>query len=151
MTTREARPRGPAIVPAIGPSRGRKAYRYALLECLTPAGDRWGIARYLSGSAEHYCWNGRRRGWNLLTGDNPPKFYARRGDALATLRKLQAEDREAMTAAGRRRKLERYAPELLEALRDTLGALDDAEAMFPPIRYEAAIKARHLLAILARG
>jgi hypothetical protein len=72
-------------------------------------------------------------------------MYTRRGDALATLRKLQAEDRAAMTAAGRRRKLERYAPELLDALRRVYEFLDtnyddsDMPDILPDVRSLLAI------------
>jgi hypothetical protein len=113
-----------AIVPPGGPSRGRKAYRYSIVEHDMLSGTRYSIQRALPDAAITQCWKGREMGWMPDAATCIPKLYARYGDAYRTLRKLQAIDTEVMTAAGRRRRLERMAPDMLEALRRVYDFLD---------------------------
>ena len=123
MTSRTVNPPR-AIVPPGGPSRGRQAYRYSIHEHETQAGTRWSIGRAHLKDYRH--WSGRGRGWTRVDSADIPKLYSRYGGAYRALRKLQAEDAEVSTAAGRKRRLERMAPELLEALR---AVLDRAEGV----------------------
>jgi len=114
-----------AITPPGGPSRGRKAYRYSIVESLVclPSGEtvrRFSIRRALPDAAITQCWKGREMGWMPDTATTIPKLYAQYGHAYRTLRKLQGIDAEVMIAAGRRRRLERLAPELLDALRGVM-------------------------------
>jgi hypothetical protein len=78
-------------------------------------------------------------GWMPDAATCIPKLYARYGDAYRTLRKLQAIDAEVMTSAGRRRRLERLAPEFLDALRWALPQIEDD--LDPD--HQAALRAAH--------
>ena len=118
MTARTVNPPR-AIVPPAEQSkrRGRRAYRYTIVEHELFSGSRFSIRRALPDSAISEVWKGREMGWVPNDAPQIPKLYTRYGDAYRTLRQLQDRDREVSTAAGRRRALERLAPELLDALR----------------------------------
>ena len=125
MITRTVNPPR-AIVPPAEQSkrRGRRAYRYGIVEHELLSGSRFSIRRALPDSAISEVWKGREMGWVPNDAPQIPKLYSRYGDAHRTLRQLQERDREASTAAGRRRALERLAPELLDALRRVHDFLD---------------------------
>lgn len=76
-------------------------------------------------SAIHECWGGREQGWRPVTADYVGKRYTRYGDAYKTMRRLQEQDRVACTAEGKRRHLERLAPQMLAILE----AISDPEEM----------------------
>ena len=115
-----------AITPPGGPSRGRQAYRYSIVEHALLGSDRYSIRRWHPNAAIEQAWCGRERGWQPNTAVLLPKLYSRYGDAYRKLRRLQEVDAGVMHHAGRRRRLERMAPELLNALR---GVLDSAEGV----------------------
>ena len=114
-------------VKSVRTARNKPAVRYYLHvfeigDDRMPTREAYAIRRVIDNRLE--CWCGRERGWEPLTLNCIGKVYSRHGDAYKTLRRLQGMDREALSADGRRRHLERLAPDLLKALR---GVLDSAE------------------------
>lgn len=110
----------------VRPARNKRALRYYIHVGTLPDGtERYSIARDVDLTRE--CWRGRELGWMPRTLECPVgKRYARYGDAYKTLRRLQEADRQALTAAGRRRHVEKMAPQLQEMLREVLSVAQGA-------------------------
>lgn len=137
-------------VKSVRPRANAAALRYWIHVFERPDGTEfYTLRRTAPLSAAHECWGGRELGWCPVTAEYIGKRYTRYGDAYKTMRRLQEQDRVACTAEGKRRHLERLAPQLLATLEDTLGALKDASYACDPL--QAAERAENLIRIAKRG
>lgn len=132
-------------------ARNKPAIRYVIVEHSHPNGDlsHYTIRRLAGPGWE--CWGGRELGWMPLQLDYTGKRFKRYGSAQSTLRKCQEADRAALSAIGRRRHIEKMAPQLLESLRNLVDHADS----FAWERYggvpQFVDEARSLIRIADRG
>lgn len=136
-------------------ARNRPNVRYWIVEhCPVPGAPgktTYSIRRCVSAKSGDENWKGGERGWVSTLHSYSGKMYARYGDALKTLRRLQELDRAALTVAGRKRHVEKMAPQLLESVREYVAY---AEAIAREKRGqipEAARIAQRLVFLADRG
>lgn len=133
-------------VKSVRPRANAAALRYWIHVLERPDGTEfYTLRRTAPFSAIHECWGGRELGWCPVTAEYIGKRYKRYGDAYKTMRRLQEQDRVACTADGKRRHLERLAPQMLVILE----AISNPEEM--PNLEQWVQRAMHTVRIAKRG
>lgn len=128
-------------------ARGKRPWRYYVhvIELENPKGvERYVLARHRDGRGLEF-WCSRETGWHE-PGAYRAKRYTRYSEAYKTLRKLQAIDAASVTAAGRKARLAKLAPQLLATLDELAQYVGGSDTALP----HPCAKAHRLLEYVRR-